>query len=510
MGLRTLASVLALLAGCQEYDVRPAPNDPGDVAPDIEVTPAALSFGPATTGEQVVRSFTVKNVGAKTLDVSELRLDVGEMAFTVLTPGDFDLEPEQEQVVDVAFVPVGELTYGQVMVVSDDPDEPEVPVALEGLGEVPALEITPSTHVFPTICDDQVVLTLENVGLADLVIDGIAYDTASPELSLDQPHALPMTLVPGATADVTVHYLPTAANTAIGQLQVDSNDPRGARTADQTSEASGDTVSEVYVVEADPPIDILFAVDKSGSMSDDVRNLGNAFGAFIAEIDQVTDDWQIGVVTKDSGCFNNGILTVATPSYEQVFLDACTGVQFFGTDLTEQLLELTDNALQASGPGQCNDGFVRGNALLHVIVVSDEPEQSGQPWDHWVTRWQARKSDPSLVMVSAVVDAAAPTGSCGSYGTEYVPAAQNTGGLVLDICNSNWGSFAAQLGAASAAGLETYLLSATPDPATIEVSVDGTTYTTGWSYDANRNAVVIDADLPEGAEVEITYVSIGC
>lgn len=502
-------SASIILSGCQDYDIRANNPAPG-AGPDIEVTPEALSFGPARSGEQVVHSFLVRNVGTEALDVSSVEISVGELAFSITSDTTFELLPDEERSVEVAFVPVGNLTYGEVLIASDDPDEAQVTVALEGLGEVPALTITPEAHVFPSICPEQVVLTLENTGLADLQITELRYDTANPDLSLDHQLTLPLTLEPAQSVGVTVHYEPSgSASTGLGQLQVDSNDPRGTRTADQQSEASGDLVSEIFEVLEDPPADILFAIDKSGSMSEEAWNLGRAFDDFITDIGNVTTDWRIGVVTKDTGCFNRGIITAATPDYEAVFLDAVTGIQFFGTDLTEALLELVDNSLQQTAVGGCNAGFIRGNAMLHVIIVSDEPEQSGQPWDHWITRWQDRMSDPNLVLVSSVVDDDV-SGDCGQYGEEYIPAAQGTGGVVLDVCDSSWGSHASQLGSATAGSLNTFLLSALPDPATIAVSVDGVAYTSGWSYDAIRNAVTITAALPAGSEVEVSYVAVGC
>ena len=328
-------------------------------------------------------------------------------------------------------------------------------------------------------------------------------------MSLVSTLELPLRMEPGEHRDVRVEYTPAGDLSATGTLSVTSNDPRGVRTADQLAEASGELVSETFVVEANPAVDILFAVDKSCSMSSETRALGQAFDQFIQEIDLVTDDWQIGVVWQDHGCFERGVITQQTPDYVNVFKDAVSGGFFGDTDLTEQLLELTDVALQNTGPGGCNAGFVRGNALLHVVAVSDEPEQSGQPWDHWVGRWQTQMSDPNLVMVSAVVDAP-PAGDCGEQGTGYIEAAQGTGGILLDVCTSNWGSYAQQLGQASASGLLTYLRSSTPDPDSVTVSVDGVAYERGWHYDPVRNAVVVDVELPEGTEVVVDYVSVGC
>jgi len=499
---------LALFAGCSETGIS-APEKPArGVAPDIQIRPDSLSMGPLATGDIDEKTFTVTNVGPEGLEVSDIRLDIGEGIFEVLDTEPFTLEPDASKDIRVRFTPLGEVDYGLVIVSSNDPDTPEAEVALEGLGEVPALQLSPQSYYFPGVCDDTMVVEMRNVGLADIVVTDISY-TAGAELALSHGLSFPLVLAPDEFRDLSVAYTTGGSFSATGTIEVDSNDPRGVRSADQFVEGAGEMVTEQYVVEANPSVDILFAVDKSCSMSSETRALGQAFSAFITEIDNVTDDWQIGMVAEDHGCFEGGIITSSTPDYEQVFLDAANRAFIFGdTDLTEALLELTDNALQKTASGNCNAGFVRGNSLLHIVVVSDEPEQSGQPWDYWVNRWQAQMADPNLVMVSAVIDPSA--GNCGDEGTGYIEAANNTGGLVLDVCNSNWGNYAQQLGQASVANLLTYLLSAQPDEATIDVSVDGTSYPGGWSYDPVRNAVVINVELPEGSEVTITYSSVGC
>ncbi len=501
------AVVWSLLVACSDYSVQPAPGR-GDAGADIEVAPAALSMGPAGSGESVTDGFVVRNVGTETLHVTGLSLASGAAAFTLLDDGPFDVAPGEEVRVEVAFSPPAALTYGEVLVASDDPDEPEVPVALEGLGQVPALEITPDHHTFTAQCPDDVALTLENVGLEVLRVTGADYD-APPDLSIGALGPFPFDLAPGQSVAVTVSYDPSGSgNGTQGRLTVASTDPRGDREAIQGIETlGGDEVRERFVIEGDPPIDILFAIDKSCSMSDDTRALGNAFEEFIADVDAATQSWRIGVVSKDSGCFNQGIIRPNTPDYDRVFLDAVSSLDLFAsTDLTEALLALVDVSLRQLGAGECNEGFVRPNALLHIVTVSDEPEQSGQRWDHWVGRYQAGMSDPDLVVVSVVADLS----GCEAGAAGYVEAAAATGGLALDICSPNWNNFAAQLGAASAEALNTFLLGAVPDPDSIVVEVDGEVRAGGWHYDPVRNALVIDVDLPEGTVVTVTYDAVGC
>ena len=505
---RLLITSLLLSSACQEYNVQPKHDLEGDVAPDILVTPAALQFGPIASDDSEVQRFTIENVGEAALDIASVQIESGANSFAILTPIENQLLEVGEIVdIDVRFQAAVDQNFGRALVFSNDPDTPEAPVDLFGLGEVPMLDITPDFHRFPTACDDAIQIKLENIGLEPLVIDTISY-SAPGDLTLTDTNALPVTLLPTEYTVVDVIYTPSGIGQVVGTIEIGSNDPRGVQSANQEAEpGDGALVVEEFEIEADPPIDILFAIDKSGSMTEEARNLSDAFLDFIQEIDIATQDWQIGVVTKDNGCFNNGIILPATPNYGQVFRDAATGIQVVQTDLTEALLELSYNALTETGPGKCNNGFVRYGAVLHMILVTDEPEQSGQPWDHWVNLYKANMWDPQMLVISSVVD---EFSSCGSGPAGYIEASNDTGGLVLDVCDSNWGAFAADLSQASIAAVQSYVLAAQPDPASIVVEVDGVAYPNGWHYDPVRNAVVVDVDLPEGAIVTITYMSVGC
>ncbi len=370
----------------------------------------------------------------------------------------------------------------------------------------PWLEIVPPSYAFPTACEASVDLRLSNVGDSPLVVSALKFDGGA-DLDLAHALALPLELAPGSHTTVTVNYTPISGLNASGELTVVSNDPRGDQVAVQSAVPSLNAVTQSWTVADDLPIDIVFALDKSCSMDQEMGDLADAAADFIDEIDVATTDWHIGVVSKDDGCFNNGIILPSTPDYEDVFNDAVRGIQILGTSLTESLLQLTSVALFETVPGACNEGFARPEAVLSIIIVSDEPEQSGTDWSNWVEQYRMAKADPNLVVLSAVVDF---NHNCGSGAAGYVEAADETGGLILDVCNSDWGAFAAELGLVSAGALRTFELDAIPDVSSIVMSVDGVIYDNGWHYDADRNAVVADIALPTGAVVSVTYDAVGC
>lgn len=506
--MRALALSAALLfAGCSEYDLSQHPPAVESAPPDIEVDPGQLTFGALADGETEIQKFEIFSRGEAPLTISGISI-VSGISFTLATPVlEVVLDPGQSKTVEVEFQPFqGGQNFGQVVVFSDDPDSPEVPVDLLGKGQVPELKITPETWDFGQTlipCGDQLQVVFENVGAEPLVIDDFDY-ASSGLLAFSHALTLPLTLAPGETAAATVTFDAATVATDFGQLDVFSSDPRGVVSADQTGAgAYAGSNHDQHVVPTNPPVDILFAVDQSCSMDTEAAALGAAFSNFIGTIDTVTSGWQIGVVTHDHGCFNSGVLTSSTPNYNGLFQAA---VVDGGHEVwSEALLALSDIALgQTAG---CNAGFLRPGAMLHVIIVSDEPEQSGTNWSTWVndlSLW----APPGLFKVSAVVD----LGGCGSGPAGYTEAAMATGGEILNICNANWASQVGLLATASLSGLNTFALSDTPDPGTIEVRVDGSLWTTGWVYDPASNSVVFDDPQFDGGEViDIAYsVLSGC
>jgi sugar lactone lactonase YvrE len=119
--------------------------DPLPDVPDIDVTPLTLDYGPVVRFGSSVRSVRIDNVGTLDLNVSDIRI--------VGNPSEFEItsNPSPVTIVVGDFVTV-EVTYSPLdlggdsdtlEIVSDDPDEPTVTVALSGSGvDIPPPGIT--------------------------------------------------------------------------------------------------------------------------------------------------------------------------------------------------------------------------------------------------------------------------------------------------------------------------------------------------------------------------------
>lgn len=512
--ISTIATLSLFLFACNETSIVPTDKGANAPGPDILVTPPSLTFGTLSMRDSEAQTFEVQNIGDATLHVDNIVIKSG-LSFSVTTAEvAFDLEPGEARDIEITFTPMGaNENYGEVAVFSDDYDTPEANVALLGMGAVPELQITPASYVFSDLvvpCGESVELTLENVGTEDLEITDYEY-ASSGLLSLDDSNfpPLPLVLPVGGTANVTVNFDPTTAGGDSGLFSVTSNDPRGVVTADQSGEGAYiEERTETFTEPGVPPVDVMILIDQSGSMeSDNVDDVRNGFPDFVTELQNVSD-WQLMLITDytgaDAACGTGGVMDNRTNNVANLLVNnAFPGSQGgFANYDTEALLRLADTALSKTGPGGCNEGFLRPGALLHIIVMSDEREQSGQPGSHWVSQYENYVSSPDFVKVSGILDLNSNCGD-GSGPGGYIDAVNITGGASLNICNANWGAQLSDIASDVIAGIRTYNLSDPADPGSVEVTVNGNR-TNDFSVTGN-DVTINSPPVGEGDVVEITY-----
>ncbi len=528
MRLTFIALPLALSA-CSEQGFKETTGGDATSGPAIEVTPTYLDFGDfGASDDAVVRTFTVGSVGGEDLHVESVTISAEEAGFTIVSDETaFVLEPGESRDVDVAFLPAGSLTEANALVASDDPDDAVVPVELVAAFDSPLLEIDPDPLDFGETyvgCSKENTIELISVGSDTLRISAIDFEGEA--FSLNTGYSLPIELEPGESMALDFTFTPVGARTFDASLSVSSNEPMGTRVGTQRGTGKfGAEWEDEWVVPADPPTDIMFLLDQSCSMDDDTRAVADNIDTFISTLGSLTTDWQIIVGSNDEGCNQGGILTPDTAGYESTFksaareCDSSYGCSYI-VDL-EALLIPAAMGVENTDGGECNSGFLRPDALLHIIAISDEPEQSAcglwdvacteSDWERLVDEIVAKKGSAALTKISAVAGpvpgGCSGGGNTAEPGTGYVEAVEETGGLFLSLC-SDWGSSAEELAEASVQQ-DTFELSHTAYEPSIVVMVNGETRTSGWSYDDDTNSVVFEnEDAPEeGATVVITYGS---
>ena len=518
MTFRTSFAVaaLALSACAPEFSFVPKDPDPEDVFAVIDVTPRTIDFGEKNSQETVRETVTVTNIGFNTLDVSELTIAVPP-SFTVEPVGTTpqSLTPQATWTFDVVFHPLDSgVQEGTITVLSDAINEPEAPVTVSGKGAIPRLEISPDPMRFGDLfipCGQEQEFTLRNVGSEPLVISSVMLGGSASMLSFPVLPPADLTLDLNQEYKLPVRFDPTIADRFGAELVVTSNDPAGeAHVGISGSARYAQEVGEQFIVPENIPIDVIVAVDQSCSMDGHAAQLSSQFASFIQVFANANVAWKVGVLTEDNGCMTT--LTAATPNWQGQFASAVS--YGAGGSYTEALLKLTQNATTAG----CNVGFRDPGSPLHIILVSDERDQSpnyGTPnyWASYVTSFRAFAGAGAPMKVHGVLDVNSQTpdaSSRGPYG--YIDAVSWTGGTLLNIYDNNWPNALAAIAQQAVADIGVFELGQrSPDPSSVRVWVDGVEQFTGWTYDVARNSVVFDPDPAPNAVVDVTYgVAVNC
>jgi hypothetical protein len=261
--------------------------------------------------------------------------------------------------------------------------------------------------------------------------------------------------------------------------------------------------------------DILLVIDNSCSMGDEQAALANNFAAFISSATMSTTDWHIGVVTTDVGeqghlrrALNEPtILSPSTPNVAQVFSNRVSvGIAGSGSEQPYESMRL---ALTDPAKSGANANFLRDDAFLAVVVVTDALEQSpgsiGSYLSALRTAKAGRRDRSSLSVVGPFT---ASGGTCFTEGLDdgrYATAVSLTGGVQSDICTQNWANDLQAISRSVFGSQRNFELTGSArGPPDLTVTVDGVP-TTAWTWDAARNSVVFTTPPLSGANIVVTY-----
>ena len=232
LGLRS--AVFQVSSNDPEDPLQDVPLEGVGVLPDIAVAVDTVDFGPVVLTTVDTMYFDVINEGGAVLLISEMtlrgddaeRFAVGGMPAYPLTvlPGD-TLE------VPLLFAPdsLGEKNAA-LTIVSDDPDETELVLALTGSGVLPEIAFSDDVLAFGVNHVGGAVLlpvSISNVGFTALTVNDISLlGTDAGQFALVDTPATPLVIPEGgAPVEFSVAFSPTSRGIKIATLQVSSNDP---------------------------------------------------------------------------------------------------------------------------------------------------------------------------------------------------------------------------------------------------------------------------------------------
>ena len=552
---------------------------------DLVVQPTSLRFGTVklnTTQSQVI---TLINQGN-----ADCTVTAPEYIPSTLFPSDFTItrapngpftvarrgRPGDHQEIEVTFAPSRlELHAGRIWLHTDDdpdlvvgqgtcfrpgmppvyPDIGDMCINLSGFSAESDIEVVPSEIDFGVVtvgCNSpEMAVRVYNLGTIDLNITAIYLeDPADRNFEIMAAPATPHVLAGGGSFEVRLRYHPQDTNAHRTNLYLESDASnlqllavplfgRGTNISDQT-----DLFHQPDQVKSD----VLFVVDNSGSMGWVQAELADNFSSFINWAQTLDVDYHIGVIATE---VNDPETDIGDPSR-----DVYPGV-LIQTDSSPKII--TNQTPDAAGAfaknvkvGTCcsdeqeaglqaawmalsqplvedpaaNLGFLREDAKLYIICVSDEQDQSKGNPDFYVDFFSSLKGfrNTEMMKVSAIVMPDPIPSGCGADsstpGTRYIEVAQRTGGIFESLCTGDWASSLSALGIDAFAAIREFPLSRPADAGTITVEVNGNPVpqascndcdacTDGWVYYPDTNSVCFGADyVPDkGDRIEISYTA---
>lgn len=279
-------------------------------------------------------------------------------------------------------------------------------------------------------------------------------------------------------------------------------------------------------------VDLLWVVDNSRSMSQHQQNLSAQFGSFIDILYSKKIDFRIAITTMDMSASGEKGRFVGTPKVissstanARAAFQANIQVGENGSDV-ERGFEAMAQALSESRLANENTGFLRDDAQLAVIFVTNEEDHSsGRPSDYAaiLDRLKPGNSDeePPRWMAN-FIGITAPNGVCftrgdiADPGDRYMELTRSSNGQIAEICANDLSSALSSIRQRIVERLVEFRLSSKPVVSSIIVRVNNQLIVNepvnGWTYEdrsANNGGYVIrfhGASVPAAdAKINIDY-----
>jgi len=268
-------------------------------------------------------------------------------------------------------------------------------------------------------------------------------------------------------------------------------------------------IDDVWVERFEQPepfngIDIVWVLDKSCSMYDDEEEVLSGIDTMMNAL-PVGGSWRLNMISIDPQQSVTEAQFPLIPGDDAG--DAWDMYQNIPDSVREQgFLSIHDYMML----NPYSHTWMRDDAALLVVFVSDEEEQSQNffPLADDFIDWYTRQR-PNVYLASIIHDTPGPSYATDcrysviDYGERYLDATDLLGGVVIDICTSDW-SMGVQEASMNIQPHERWELTHVPLDHTIVVFVDGVLFN-DWMYNPTDNAVEFVVIPPGGSHVEIGY-----
>lgn len=551
---------------------------------EFEIVPSSLRFGIVGPGSNATLEFAVRNQLDTECLITNIHVqnDTDPVFSVVEVPNAF-VPGSGEYRVQVTFTPPEQLPAsgsaiytGNVLFDISNPANPHQSVPLRGATQEPCALIAPDHLDFGTVAPNcstrDRYLTIINVCDEPITVSAIELNPgASNEFFIIQRPPIPTTLTRGQQAEFTMRYRPEDLGVDVGSvfITVDSSPEPYMATLEGNGSSNAMQIDH-FSQDERPKVDVLWVIDNSGSMSWVQTNLANNVNSFLSFAMAQQIDFQLGVTTTgvDAGsstgnCYpatvggvggnergrlypvvgtTDRILTPGSPNLEEQWrinsnVGTChgteKGLEAAYMALSTPLVDSTDDP-RTTQPNDGNLGFLRKDAHLSIIFVSDEEDQSPQTTTFYSNFFKSIKGFRNSHLYSAHAITGDPVTGCPQAfdpGDRYYAVVEESNGVFQSICAADWSAAMERMGIeafgfktrffltnepedTNADGFITDDINPTTNTREIEVRVNGrivsSTNTQGarvWEYNAEVNSVDFwPLHVPKpGSQIEVTY-----
>lgn len=482
----------------------------------IWTVPDVVDFGSLESGLES-RNEEVWLVNGSTEQISLNGLVIDDTKFSAASTID-KLEPDEWGLIQVSYTPLSfEENEGTLDIYLEGSNTPSFGVSLLGKGDAPLINVEPLDIHFGEDslgCTSEVEAIIENGGNLNLIIqEPLVMTSDASQLFIDFGSlSFPVTLIPGQRITSFVKFNPSNVGQNIMQIQIDSNDPANG-TVIVNGEGKGVEpvrVNDIWTSHSITKIDIVWVIDNSGSMARAQTLLSTNMLSFMNIFLSFPSDFRMMFITTDEHLPVNGvIIDNNTPNASALASNTIDSIGTAGSAMEaglESLWLLVNN----------NPEYLREDAILIPIFVSDEDDFSPFPWSFYSSEFYNFKG-PAFAPYGIIGDnpygcTNNSTGVFALPGWSYSFLINEWNKKWWSICNEDWGSGMVDVANEIVLNSSYRLSSDNVDSSTILVWVNGQEVFECWTYNETINSVVFDLGcVPgEGDTVEISYYSKEC
>lgn len=244
------------------------------------------------------------------------------------------------------------------------------------------------------------------------------------------------------------------------------------------------------------PVDIVWVIDQSGSMSGEIAMVKANMNAFASFISTQKVDYRVVLVAARYN--HSRAICIAQPLAGPNCGD---GQRFRQIDQSVGSHDALTRLQQHIGT---IESFMRPGSIRHFVAVTDD--ESSLPGVAFDALLRARSPDYADYVFHSIVGLNG--GGCvAGVGNQYITLSNLTQGLKAHICNANWAQVFNALGQNVATATTKLKLNKKPLPGTIKVTFDGFQASEGphWKYDATVNQIIIVKQPQAGAKIKVCY-----